>query len=105
MDTTLALWACSHAIRLKPDEAGPWHLRGRLYAGSLSLWEEAAADFSEALKLKKDDWHLWRDLGDAHSRLLAWRLAVGSRRRRGNCPKPTSCTAAEERRMTGSCWP
>ena len=40
------------AIALYPDHPGPFHLRGKLYAGDLARYEEAIADFDRLLALR-----------------------------------------------------
>jgi len=38
------------SIELYPDHPGPYHLRGKLYAGDLARYEEAIADFDRLLE-------------------------------------------------------
>jgi tetratricopeptide (TPR) repeat protein len=57
------------------DDPMPWIGRARLFAAE-GNWTEAASAFSEATKLRPDNWELWKSLGEAHEKLDQWDKAI-----------------------------
>jgi tetratricopeptide (TPR) repeat protein len=54
--------------------------RARRFAAE-GNWSEAASAFSEALKLRPDDWELWRGRGEAHEKLDQWEHTIADYRK------------------------
>jgi serine/threonine protein kinase/tetratricopeptide (TPR) repeat protein/WD40 repeat protein len=75
-----AVWACTNAIEMQPDEWRLWRLRGMAYTkmakNGQDVWSNALADHSQALALKQDDWQIWQGRGEAHAGLRQWRQAI-----------------------------
>src|SRR5262249_7712118 len=62
-------------IEAAPDREEGWARRGRLYARK-RRWEEAAADFTQALSRAPDDASLWLERGVAHGCLGLWKQSA-----------------------------